>query len=69
VNAREAVQVRDIFGLFLRDGSLDATLAEMRQRGWRMKSWTTREVRESSVAVIDRVTPLYWLRGFDDELC
>jgi site-specific DNA recombinase len=69
VNAREAVQVREIFGLFLRDGSLDATLAEMRQRGWRMKSWTTREVRESSVAVIDRVTPLYWLRGFDDELC
>jgi hypothetical protein len=32
-----------IFGLFLRDGSLDSTLAEMRQRGWRMKSWTTRK--------------------------
>ena len=43
VNAREAAQVREIFGLFLRDGSLDSTLAEIQQRGWRMKSWTTRK--------------------------
>jgi site-specific DNA recombinase len=43
LNEGEAAQVRVIFGLFLRDGSLDSTLAEMRQRGWRMKSWTTRK--------------------------
>jgi hypothetical protein len=43
VNAREAVQIREIFGLFQRDGSLDSTLAEMQQRGWQMKSWTTRK--------------------------
>jgi hypothetical protein len=43
VNAGEAVQVREIFGLFLGNESLDATLAEMRQRGWGMKSWTTRK--------------------------
>ena len=29
VNEREAAQIREIFGLFLRDGSLDSTLAEM----------------------------------------
>jgi len=43
VNAREAAQVREIFGLFLRYKSLDCTLAEMHRRGWQMKSWTTRK--------------------------
>ncbi|MGA3043634.1 MAG: recombinase family protein, partial [Bryobacteraceae bacterium] len=43
VNAREAAQVREIFGLFLRHKSLDGTLAEMHRRGWQMKSWTTRK--------------------------
>jgi DNA invertase Pin-like site-specific DNA recombinase len=43
VNAREAVQIREIFDLFRRDGSVDATLAEVRKRGWQMKSWTTRK--------------------------
>ena len=43
LNEGEADQVREIFGWFLRDGSLDSTLAEMRQRSWRMKSWTTRK--------------------------
>jgi site-specific DNA recombinase len=38
LNEGEADQVREISGLFLRDGSLDSTLAEMRQRGWRMQS-------------------------------
>jgi len=33
VNAREAAQVREIFGLFLLYGSLDATLPEIQQRG------------------------------------
>ena len=37
VNDREAAQVREIFALFLRNGSLDCTLAEMHQRGWQMK--------------------------------
>lgn len=39
VNETEAVQVREIFGLFLRDGSLDCTLAAMGERGYQMKSW------------------------------
>jgi hypothetical protein len=43
VNEREAAQIREIFELFLRDRSLDSTLAEMQQRGWQMKSWTTRK--------------------------
>jgi site-specific DNA recombinase len=45
VNEGEAAQIREIFGLFLRGGSLDATLAEIERRGWRMKSWTTRQGR------------------------
>jgi site-specific DNA recombinase len=54
VNEREAAQIREIFGLFLRDGSLDATLAEMQQRGWRMKSWTTRKGRQHVGQPFDR---------------
>jgi DNA invertase Pin-like site-specific DNA recombinase len=43
VNEGEAGQVLEIFGLFLHNGSLDTTLTEMQQRGWQMKSWTTRK--------------------------
>src|SRR5580658_6868794 len=54
VNEREAVQVREIFGLFLREGSLEATLAEIQRRGWRMKSWTTREGKQHAGRPFDR---------------
>ena len=43
VNDPEAAQAREIFRLFLVNQSLEATLVELRQRGWRMKSWTTRK--------------------------
>jgi site-specific DNA recombinase len=43
VNEPEAAQVREIFGLFLVNQALDVTLVEVRQRSWRMKSWTTRQ--------------------------
>jgi len=42
VNEAEAGQVREIFGMFLRQRSLAATLEEIQQRGWCLKSWTTR---------------------------
>ena len=54
VNEPEAAQIREIFGLFLRDGSLDSTLAEMQQRGWQMKSWTTRKGQPHVGQTFDR---------------
>jgi site-specific DNA recombinase len=54
VNAREAAQVREIFGLFLRYKSLDCTLAEMHRRGWQMKSWTTRKGQAHAGRRFDR---------------
>ena len=54
VNDEEAAQIREIFALFLRDGSLDATLAEMQQRGWRMKSWSTRKGQPHAGQPFDR---------------
>jgi DNA invertase Pin-like site-specific DNA recombinase len=43
VNETEAEQVRKIFAMFLRCGSLVATLEDARRRGWTLKSWTTRK--------------------------
>jgi site-specific DNA recombinase len=54
VNAREAAQVREIFGLFLRYESLDCTLAEIHRRGWQMKSWTTRKGQTHAGRRFDR---------------
>jgi len=54
VNAREAAQVRAIFGLFLRHESLDCTLAEVHRRGWQMKSWTTRKGQAHAGGQFDR---------------
>ena len=42
VNEAEAVQVREIFGLFVGNGSLEQTLEEIAARGWRQKQWRTR---------------------------
>jgi site-specific DNA recombinase len=41
VNAGEAQQVSAIFELFAKLGSVDATVAELQQRGWTTKSWVT----------------------------
>src|SRR5204863_7624582 len=40
VNEEEAERVRAIFALFEENHSLLPTLAEVEQRGWRLKSWT-----------------------------
>jgi site-specific DNA recombinase len=42
VNAEEADQVRAIFALFEKHGSLRVTLEEMERHGWRLKSWIRR---------------------------
>jgi site-specific DNA recombinase len=43
VNKDEADQVRAIFDLYLEKGSLLAVTEELNHRGWRRKSWTTKE--------------------------
>ena len=47
VNQNEAQRVRQIFTLYLELGSLIPVVEELDRRGWRMKSWTTREGREA----------------------
>jgi len=47
VNQEEAKRVRDIFALYLELGSLIPVVEELDRRGWRMKSWTTREGRKA----------------------
>jgi site-specific DNA recombinase len=47
VNPDEAQRVRDIFRLYLELGSLIPVVEELNRRGWRMKSWTTREGRKA----------------------
>lgn len=42
VNEEEAQRVRAIFEVFLEEGSLSATLAELRRRNWKMKEWRNR---------------------------
>jgi len=43
VNEDEAAIVRQVFGLYLELGSVQATAAELNRRGWRTKSWTTKK--------------------------
>lgn len=47
VNPKEAQRVREIFALYLELGSLIPVVEELDRRGWRMKSWTTREGRQA----------------------
>jgi DNA invertase Pin-like site-specific DNA recombinase len=54
VNEAEAERVREIFGLFLRHGELMSAVEEIRQRGWGMKSWTTRKGRFHAGEEFDR---------------
>jgi site-specific DNA recombinase len=50
VNEDEAVLVREIFALYLREQSLTRVVEELDGRGWRRKTWTKRDgkVREGS---------------------
>ena len=43
INETEAAQVREIFAQYLELGSLIPLVRELDRRGWRMKTWTTRE--------------------------
>jgi site-specific DNA recombinase len=45
VNADEALQVRETFRLFLQHTSLRTTVAELKRRGWRNKTFTTTEAK------------------------
>ena len=47
VNQEEAQRVREIFALYLKLGSLIPVVEELDRRGWRMKSWTTRDGRQA----------------------
>lgn len=46
VNEAEAARVREIFGLYSDLGSLGAVANELNRRGWRTKSWTTRDGKQ-----------------------
>jgi hypothetical protein len=43
----EAEQVRQIFGLYLQNGSLLATVKELNRRAWTTKTWDHQERRPS----------------------
>ncbi len=47
LNQEEAQSVRDIFALYLELESLIPVVEELDRRGWRMKSWLTREGRQA----------------------
>ena len=53
-NEIEAEQVKKIFTIFLRRGSLAATLEDIRRRGWTLKSWTTRKAKPHVGKPFDR---------------
>ena len=54
VNEVEAEQVREIFGIFVRHRLLIPALEEIRQRGLRLKSWTTRNGEHHEGKAFDR---------------
>ena len=56
VNQHEAVQVREIYRLYLELGSPQRILAEIEQRGWRLKAFTTRKGRNAGNAPFTRTT-------------
>ena len=54
VNEAEAAQVREVFGLFVVNQSIAATLAEVAARGWRQKVWRTRKGKVKGGREFDR---------------
>lgn len=59
-NTDEALQVRETFQLYLQLGSLRATVEELRRRGWRTKTLTTRSARTIEGSPFSKTT-LYTL--------
>jgi site-specific DNA recombinase len=55
VNQDEAEQVKAIFGLYVESPSLIAVAQELNRRGWRRKSWTTKDGKERQGRLWDRV--------------
>ena len=53
----------EVFGLFVRTGSLEATLAEMAVRGWRQKVWRTRQGTRKGGREFDRGALVRLLRN------
>ena len=56
VNEDEAEQVRAIFALYVDHSSLTRVVEELNRRGWRMKSWTTRDGKYREGGQWDRVS-------------
>lgn len=54
VNETEARLVRDIFSIFLRNRSIVQTLEAIRNKGWVLKSWTTRKGKLHPGEAFDR---------------
>jgi DNA invertase Pin-like site-specific DNA recombinase len=46
VNPAEAKQVREIYGLFQKLGSIQAVVAELERRRWKSKAWTAKSGRQ-----------------------
>ncbi len=56
VNEDEAVRVRAIFALYLKERSLLPVVQVLNRRGWNNKRWTTRKGRERGGKAFDRTT-------------
>jgi site-specific DNA recombinase len=63
VNEPEAERVRGMFRLYLELGSLSATVAECRARGWTMKRWTTQEGKVAGGGQITKGSLQHLLRN------
>ncbi len=56
IHAQEAERVAEIFRLYLNLGSLIPVVAELEQRGWKMKAWITRQGRSSGGSRFTKTT-------------
>ncbi len=56
VNLEEAQQVREIFQLYLKKGSILRVARALNRRGWRNKSWVTRDGRHHQGQVFTKKT-------------
>ena len=63
VNETEADQVREIFRLYLKHGSLLAVVDELKARGWRGKTWTNKAGKVVEGGVFNKVTLSHMLRN------
>jgi site-specific DNA recombinase len=63
VNRDEADRVKVIFDLYLEHQSLLTVVTELNRRGWRRKSWTTKDGRERRGKAWDRPNLLVLLRN------